>query len=448
MGTVFLARDPELDRRVALKVLHERQGNDEIRARFVREARLMAKLDHPNIVKVFDAGATPEGAFIVMELVEGNSLEAWLETQTHTVAETVEKFLMAGYALAAAHSAGIVHRDFKPANVLIDRKGRVAVTDFGIAAIAGTESASPATSATLDGSTPMTQVGAIMGTPAFMSPEQFRGEKADARSDQFSFAVALHEGVFREVAFDGGTLEELKAAVIVGTPRELPEAARQRAPAGIYEAIRRSLAKNPADRFPTMLVMLRELERCMADKPRKSRVPMLLVGGALAIGIAAAATFPLSRPTAAAEPPLPTSTPRPTPTPTPTPVESVTPTLTAGPLVGGAGKCLDATNPEQLEIRGCTGEPAQSWRLVDHKLLANDGRCVAQRTGKGGVRTFLALQTCNHDSTQQWDLDGKHLVASNGKCANVEHGKTEDGAEVMIWQCHDGPNGRWHFRAP
>lgn len=442
MGTVFLARDPELDRRVALKVLNDAQKQvDVVRARFVREARLMAKLDHPNIVKVFDAGTAPEGAFIVMELVEGTSLESWLEEKLQATSDILDKFLMAGYALAAAHSAGIVHRDFKPANVLIDRKGRIAVTDFGIAGVGETPTTG-ADSATLPGNPAMTQAGAIMGTPAYMSPEQFRGEKTDARTDQFSFAVALYEALFRETPFAAESIEELKAAVILGTLRPISNEGRSRAPSGIYDALRRALSKNPADRFPTMLVMLRELERCISESPKKrgvGRKVALLGVGAVVIGLGVVGVRSIGA--NAAEPVPPAPTPARVPSAT---ASASAPTPTEGALVGIAGKCLDASRSE-LELRTCNGGSSQHWRITNDKLTTDDGRCVGTAPGHKGVRVFLQTQPCSNDMTQMWHLRRGHLVNAVDKCANVERSKTEDGTPIVVWDCRDSANSLWHL---
>ena len=215
MGVVYKAFDPQLDRLVALKVLHE--GFAELLdagktegTPLLTEAQTLARLKHPNIVMVFDAGvaddvawpsATPAGAapqraasqqsaappqraFIAMELVDGTTLEAWL-AGPRTIRERIAAFVQAGRGLAAAHAAGVEHRDFKPANVLVDAAGGVRVVDFGLAA---TASPTARTDATAEHDL---HVSRIVGTPAFMAPERLRGEIGDHRQDQFSFCVAL-----------------------------------------------------------------------------------------------------------------------------------------------------------------------------------------------------------------------------------------------------------------
>jgi serine/threonine protein kinase len=200
MGVVYAARDPDLDRRVALKRLRGDFGGGETRQNLLlREARAMARLSHPNVVAVHDVVLHDGQLFIAMELIAGVSLADWLASEPGlSRRRIVQAFLEAGRGLAAAHAVGLVHRDFKPANVLRDRSGRVAVTDFGIARAT--------TEAPEEGDAAKTRIA--FGTPAYMSPEQHRLEEADARSDQFSFCVALYEALYKEHPFaapgDGG----------------------------------------------------------------------------------------------------------------------------------------------------------------------------------------------------------------------------------------------------
>ena len=422
MGTVYTAHDPELDRRVAIKVLHgPHPGATEMHARFVREARLMAKLVHPNIVTVFDAGEMPGGAYIVMELVEGTSLEGWLEEKVRPPAEILPKYLMAGYALAAAHGAGIVHRDFKPANVLLDRKGRVAVADFGIASVVESAEANPARVAAVD--VTMTRAGVILGTPAFMSPEQFLGERADARTDQFSFAVALYESLFGEPPFRGETVQERSAEVLAGTPRPLPRETRERVPPGVYDALIRALSRKPADRFPTLLALLRAIERAIDRPSARRRPPLLIAAGVLGLATLAATTFFVVRRRA--------------------------PSTGGGDaehaLVGLGGKCIDAGG-DALELRTCSGASTQRWRFASGKLLASDGRCIGPRGGASERLATLELQPCNDDRAQAWQLRGGLLASGSGLCANVERNRTQDGTPIILFECNDrASNEHWRL---
>ncbi|MFY0536379.1 serine/threonine-protein kinase [Nannocystis pusilla] len=195
MGTVYKAYDPDLDRTVAIKLLHG-AAVGEARARMIREAQAMAKLSHPNVVPVFDVGAHREDqVFIAMDLVEGTDLRQWMATRPRWT-EVVDVFAQAGAGLAAAHAVGLVHRDFKPDNVLLSTdaatgKLRAQVADFGLARRdeeheSPVRAAESASSSALD--TQITRYGAIVGTPAYMSPEQHAGVAVDPRTDQFSFA--------------------------------------------------------------------------------------------------------------------------------------------------------------------------------------------------------------------------------------------------------------------
>ncbi|MGH2898506.1 MAG: serine/threonine-protein kinase, partial [Solirubrobacteraceae bacterium] len=195
MGVVYVAHDPELNRKVALKVL--RADGSEAMERFhdllLREGQAMAQLAHPNVVTVFDVGGVDQRVFIAMELVEGLTLSRWLAAERRAPSEIVATFVAAGHGLAAAHAAGLIHRDFKPDNVLIGNDGRVRVTDFGLARQAhGVEAGTAHDAAEARPGTGAPHTG-LAGTPAYMAPEQFHGRAADARADQFSFAVALYE---------------------------------------------------------------------------------------------------------------------------------------------------------------------------------------------------------------------------------------------------------------
>jgi serine/threonine protein kinase len=192
MGVVYAAYDPELDRRVALKLLRpDRFGSDADRLRLLREAQALARLADPHVVSVYDTGTFGDRVFVAVELVEGETLRQWLgglRAAPRSWREVLARFLPAGRGLAAAHAAGLVHRDFKPENVLLGRDGRVRVADFGLAEAApepgGKLAALPA------------EWGLVLGTPAYMAPEQLRGIAVDARSDQFSFCVALFEALY------------------------------------------------------------------------------------------------------------------------------------------------------------------------------------------------------------------------------------------------------------
>ncbi|MEM6994111.1 MAG: serine/threonine-protein kinase, partial [Myxococcota bacterium] len=210
-GTVYAAYDPELNRKVALKVLNDERPRS--RQRLMREAQAIAKVTHPNIVAVHDVGTHQGRVYIAMEFVDGFTLRRWLAVKTRPWQDVLDKLNAAGEGLAAAHDAGLVHRDFKPDNVLVDRAGRVVVLDFGLARRASTagDSRQSEEDQQIDAMlrtprhTPLdiniTGAGALMGTPAYMAPEQHLRQRVDARTDQFSFCVVFWEALYGERPF-------------------------------------------------------------------------------------------------------------------------------------------------------------------------------------------------------------------------------------------------------
>src|SRR4051812_10268762 len=218
MGVVYAAYDPELDRKVALKLLRpDRAGAaGEAALRLQRGAQAIARLSDPHVVAVYDAGTFGDQVFVAMELMEGRTLRQWLGEGKRGWREIVDVFVAAGRGLAAAHAAGLVHRDFKPDNVLLGTDGRVKVADFGLARPVGDADPGGGEAALMESpgsrgllATPLTEWGVAMGTPAYMAPEQLRGERADARSDQFSFCVALWEALYGRKPFAGESFREM-----------------------------------------------------------------------------------------------------------------------------------------------------------------------------------------------------------------------------------------------
>ncbi len=277
MGEVYAAYDPELDRKVAIKLIRPGRDTEDARARLLREAQAMARLSHPNVVAVHDVGAFGRQVFIAMEFVRGETVTDWLKRAPRSWREVRDMFIQAGRGLQAAHSAGLVHRDFKPENVLVDQDGRARVTDFGLARAQEheRESSGPELS-TGDESTlssvltsRLTHAGALLGTPGYMAPEQWSGLNADARSDQYSFSVSLYEALYGEAPFRGRDLQSLRVAVCAGPP---PEPPRGGVPGWMRRLVLRGLRREPTERWESMAALLRELER---DRGRVRRLAAL-----------------------------------------------------------------------------------------------------------------------------------------------------------------------------
>ena len=300
MGAVYSAYDLNLDRKVAIKLLLRRSSSPEEQLqsnqRLLREAQAMAKLSHPNVVPVYEAGIEGDTVFIAMEYVAGKTLEQWIESEHPPWGAIIDVFTQAGRGLAAAHDAGIIHRDFKPANVLLDARGHARVTDFGIARLdsdrdsgeidpAAVLLAASATKGDLtppSASTPLTAAGALVGTPAYMSPEQYRRSAVDARSDQFSFCVALYEALFGKRPF-AGRGKELADRVTRGEMEKIDP--RSPVPGRIIALVMRGLAPDPDARFPSMAALVDALGR---DPGRRRRQLALAAGAAVAIAAGAA----------------------------------------------------------------------------------------------------------------------------------------------------------------
>ncbi len=287
MGVVYAAFDPQLDRKVALKLLRtDLRAASERRARLFGEAQALARLSNPHIVTVYEAKSVGDQVFVAMELVEGQTLRQWLREGRRAWREVLRTLLAAGDGLSAAHEAGVVHRDFKPDNVLLGKQGRVFVTDFGLARRADAQVPLPPP---LEEGTPRstsaheswsTVSGELLGTPAYMAPEQWDGKEVDARSDQFSFCVTLHEALYGERPFAGGGTAALAEAVRKGDLRPPPKDAR--VPSRLRKVIARGLAVDPAARYPNMAALLSALRH---DPRAAWRKPLTLATAALLLGL-------------------------------------------------------------------------------------------------------------------------------------------------------------------
>jgi serine/threonine protein kinase/tetratricopeptide (TPR) repeat protein len=358
MGEVYAAYDPELDRKVAVKLLRTQVGADDLTAaeaktRLLREGQAIARLSHPNVIVVHDVGSFGDRVFVAMEFVDGHTVGYWLLAAKRSWKEVLRVFMAAGRGLAAAHASQVVHRDFKVENVMVGRDGQVRVMDFGLArrvaaplaeadstvaplsrsgtTPAGMLSAAEVLSAAEDEgvmvtriltptagvrvpqpsisdspvgtptrvrrlsgametvhtslSTELTQTGAIIGTPAYMAPEQFSGKPADERSDQFSFCVALYEGLHGERPFAGKTVAELSRNVLHGRMRAAPDATG--VPGWLRRVVLRGLRTNPAERWPSMEALLDALQKDPGVVWRRWAMVAAATAGIAGIGIAA-----------------------------------------------------------------------------------------------------------------------------------------------------------------
>ena len=275
MGVVYAAHDEELDREVAIKLLRTEiaRGDDQ---RLAQEARALARLSHPNVVAIYDVGVHDQQRFIAMELVAGLDLRRWLAAP-RPLREVLRVFAAAGHGLAAAHAVGLVHRDFKPDNVLVGDDGRPRVLDFGLArpperAEAATPGKPPVLPTGIDPfATTFTSTGMLLGTPAYMAPEQYLGDPADARSDQFSFAVSLFHAVYGERPFAGENPHELALSIVRG--RVQPITPRYPVPPWLEQLLARSLRVDPAQRFGTMVEVVELIERGIEHTPGLDALP-------------------------------------------------------------------------------------------------------------------------------------------------------------------------------
>jgi serine/threonine protein kinase len=321
MGEVYAAYDHELDRKVAVKLLRVKPGNGvslaEGRQRTLREAQAIARLSHQNVVVVYDVGTFEDQVFIAMEFVDGNTVTYWLQSQARSWKDIIKVFVSAGRGLQAAHDKELIHRDFKPDNVMVGRDGQVRVMDFGLArhvsdkperalgrsiaeaaATIGEEGMStlvinhdaPLASDTQEivshsglFDTQLTRTGAMMGTPAYMAPEQFLGTATDARTDQFSFCVALYEALYGERPFGGNSMFALTANVVQGNIKEVPDGSK--VPPWVRRILLRGLRPNANERFPSMKALIEALEKDPAVARRRRALTLAAALLPLAVGL-------------------------------------------------------------------------------------------------------------------------------------------------------------------
>jgi Tol biopolymer transport system component/predicted Ser/Thr protein kinase len=306
MGTVYLAVDTKLNRRVAIKLLSGDLADAAARRRFQREAQMASSLNHPHILTVYDVGELEGRQYLVTEYVDGGTLRDWAVAEKHSWRQVLDLVTGVADGLAAAHGAGILHRDIKPANILVAKNGYAKLADFGLAKLAETAESSHPSEAD-----DQTRPGLIVGTVAYMSPEQASGRKLDARSDIFSFGVLLYELLAGKRPFSGGSDLEVLKTIIDGTPRPLPE----EIPVALRIAVEKALEKDPVDRYQSMrdfVVDLRnaarrksgEMAPVRTAQARRHRLAIAAAAlGALAVaGLLARFAWPGRGPTAPENP--------------------------------------------------------------------------------------------------------------------------------------------------
>jgi tRNA A-37 threonylcarbamoyl transferase component Bud32/tetratricopeptide (TPR) repeat protein len=306
MGAVYTAYDDELDRKVAIKVLLG-DADSSARARILRESRALARLSHPNVVQVYDVGDHAGAIYIAMEYIQGLTLRQWVRQQQRPWYEVLAMLTLIGRGLAAAHEAGLVHRDLKPANVLVGADGRPRVLDFGLARAHGPSAeedpdtaaqppelhaASESLSASLHSkdllSGPLTQADTLLGTPAYMAPEQWRRRPAGPAADQYAFAVTLYEALYGRRPFESTRgMVELRERVLAGAVPPPPKGSK--APTRVAAILRRALAVDPAARWSSLAEMLDALAAVLdarAGQRRRGAMAAFTLGAAL-LGAAA-----------------------------------------------------------------------------------------------------------------------------------------------------------------
>jgi serine/threonine protein kinase len=349
MGVVYRAYDTQLRRAIALKVVRPDRVREEptgrVRERFLREAQAMAQLSHPHVVTVYDVGVDDDQVFVAMELVEGQTLREWSETPREVV-EISDVLEQAGKGLAAAHATGLVHRDFKPDNVLVRLDGRVQVSDFGLARRYDSDEVdlapSPPSGGPITGT--LTATGATAGTPAYMSPEQWTGERASAASDQYAFCQVAWELFYGARPHGNASdVRELKQRIVSGT---ITTPARTTVPAGVERVLRRGLSREPSERFPEMTVLLASLASALRpERParRRARPALFAAAGLVLAGAIAAPLVYRARTSNASVASTPTTPTAPTNTTTPT-----TPTAPPTPTTPPAAATTPTTPPAAM----------------------------------------------------------------------------------------------------
>jgi tRNA A-37 threonylcarbamoyl transferase component Bud32/tetratricopeptide (TPR) repeat protein len=280
MGEVHLAFDEDLDRPIAIKFVHRHLASGRWAERLRQEARALARLAHTNVVHVYEVGEFEGRVYLAMEYIEGRSLRDWIRSERPSWDQVLAAYLDAARGLAAAHGAGIVHRDFKPDNVLRGDDGRIAVADFGLAAVGQREATADQHTTFDDELASVGRSGEVKGTPAYMPPEQFLG-RADARADQFALCVSLYEGLWDRRPFPKRSLAEVLHEQVDWTP--MPPPRKSAVASWLWPILLRGLAPDPADRWPSLDELIAAIERARLARRKRAR---LWVSGFAVLGVA------------------------------------------------------------------------------------------------------------------------------------------------------------------
>ena len=468
MGAVYRAIDTKLNRAVAIKFLSNELADASARRRFQREAQLASSLNHPHILTVLDADESDGRQYLVTELVEGGTVRDWARAARRDWHDVVETLVGVADGLAAAHEAGILHRDIKPENILLTRSGHAKLADFGLAKLEDSPIALTRTDIE------RTRPGAIIGTAAYMSPEQANGQPVDARSDIFSFAIVLYQLLAGRRPFEGATELEVLNAIVNRAPDALPDSV----PRPLRALIERGLQKDPAARVQTMGEMAGELRQLVRQSREAVSPPQGQTRGfgwkAAVVALLAMIAFGVAV----------MMRPRTTPSPTPTQYIQVTnfadsatsPALSPdGGLLAFIRGPSTFFGPGQVYVKALPdGEPEQITDDAELKFgpqFTQDGAAVAYTTGIGvesdsmdtwiaparGGRPRLLLRnaggmTWHNDANGQRRVLFSELTGMGGQMSVIESSETRSGARTvyappppngMAHRFSRSPDGRW-----
>jgi len=439
MGVVYAALDTKLGRKVAIKRLRETGTGtpaEKRRGRFMREAQLLASLSHPNVLTIHDVGGADRELYVVMELIDGAPVSRWRIEKRPGWRRIVDVYLQAGRGLVAAHQLGIVHRDIKPDNILVANNGRVLVGDFGLAGLAG--NLTPAGDLSPSPSAPpspgsLTQTGAVLGTPAYMSPEQHDGKTGDALSDQFSFAVSLYESLHGRRPFAGRSAGEIAAATRSGSLAPGGDGV----PRGIDRALAIALDPDPIRRFASMEDLLGALEQAAAADRRPAAV--WLAGAAVLIvaGAVGARMWMHHTPAPDAHPPLAVQA-----SATPAPSAARTSSAPVPPIAGATDGGAHATAPSLAAPDERSGSPHHRRQVAQAQL---PGQAPTQAPQAATPLVVTQVQILARAEQHKYRREGAACLAALSEVTGpwapeiAERAQRAHGScEMLVGHCDEG----------